>query len=189
MIVVPLGMAFQFVLYERLKALQGTIPEKKSNTAFIIVMVIVGVLVALAVIGIFAAVILASLGVAREKGADFKRESDVKMISLGLELYADGSSPNEYPASLDQLVPQDLPTLPTDPTTHAPYDYQVSADAQSYQVCATLKDASTTIPAAELTDGTTFVNGHYCMSGSLSSMPATSTDSVHANSATLNPGP
>jgi type II secretory pathway pseudopilin PulG len=166
LIYIPLGLAFQFVLYENLRSLQGT-PQTKKSVASVIFMVIVGLLFAVALIGIIASVALASLSTAKEKGRDARRISDTKELQLALELYSDEH--NVYPVSLDQLVPEgDIENVPVDPTTAVPYQYQVGANDLSYQLCATLEENAATSTFGDLATGGTFTNGEYCMSDSLS---------------------
>jgi len=50
---------------------------------------LIELLVVIAVIGILAAVILASLNSARDKARDARRKSDLRQISIALELYKD----------------------------------------------------------------------------------------------------
>ena len=58
---------------------------------------LIELLVVVAIIGILATVVLASLGSAREKARDARRKSDIKMIQTQLEIYHIEN--NEYPAN------------------------------------------------------------------------------------------
>ena len=62
------------------------------------------------------------------------RTADLAIIQADLELYK--ADTGKYPASLDQLSPKYLATVPVDSATQAPYQYQVGQNAGSYQLCA-----------------------------------------------------
>jgi prepilin-type N-terminal cleavage/methylation domain-containing protein len=59
---------------------------------------LVEILVVIAIIGILASIIMASLSTARAKGRDAKRLSDIKQIQLALELFYDACG--NYPANI-----------------------------------------------------------------------------------------
>lgn len=107
----------------------------KSSGAMLAIIAVVA-LVVIAVIGVMASVVLASLNVAREKGRDAERVTDIKQIELGLEQYY--ASNNAYPESLDQLVPDDIAMVPQDPSGGA-YDYY-SCGPSVYHLGASLED-------------------------------------------------
>lgn len=157
----PLAYIFNFMLYEHLKAIRGSVVVKEGYrwVAVLAVVFVIG----LFVVGILASVVLTSIGYARIKGRDIARESEVKMIALGAELY--GNQNSVYPSSVDQMAPQYLPSVPVDPLTNAPYDYQVGDNGSSYQVCATLEDASSTV--ISIGANTNITDGKYCMTGTL----------------------
>jgi len=76
---------------------------------------LVEILVVIAIIGILASVVLASMGGARSKGRDTKRISDVKQLQLALQLYYDANV-NKYPAALTSLTTSGfISSIPTDP--------------------------------------------------------------------------
>jgi prepilin-type N-terminal cleavage/methylation domain-containing protein len=88
---------------------------------------LIELLVVVAIIGILASVILASLNSARAKGRDVKRISEVKQIQKALEFYYDkyGVYPNSgwiascqagWNSSLGVSLSEFLPTMPVDPT-------------------------------------------------------------------------
>ncbi len=168
LIYIPLLFAFQFVLYEHLKALEGKpiVSSKKGRWAIFIV----GIFVGIAIIGILVSIVLASLSVAREKGRDATRISDVAAIQTGIESYATAN--DAYPATLDNLVPQDLPALPLDPSTQAPYQYQLEAGGQSYEICAMLEEATSTLSDLNPDPQAITLNGEYCLTGSASDSAA-----------------
>jgi len=94
---------------------------------------LIELLVVIAIIGVLASVVLASLNTARAKARNTRRISDLRQISLALELYYDTN--NGYPSSggtwrsqcvawgtyaasdvIPGLVPTYMPTFPADPS-------------------------------------------------------------------------
>ena len=69
---------------------------------------------------------------------DQQRKNDVFLLNSALKSYF--LTNEKTPQSLDELVPIDLPELPTDPTTDEDYNYTPSQDQKSWQVTATLSD-------------------------------------------------
>jgi hypothetical protein len=76
------------------------------------------------------------LGSARERARDALREANIRQIQIGLEIYY--FEHGSYPFSLNELYPQYLSTIPVDPKTNIPYQYQRQGDSD-YQVCAQLE--------------------------------------------------
>lgn len=81
------------------------------------------VLVVVAIIGILASIVIASFSGSRERARDAARISDLQQLSLNMALYRDANG--GYPASLNDLVPDFISVLPTDPLGAA-YTYQTS---------------------------------------------------------------
>lgn len=81
-------------------------------------------LVVIAIIGLLSSIVLSSLNIARKKGLDARRESDMRTLELAVELYYDtnGTYPIDAttqlgdwpPAFKAQLAPY-LPNPPIDP--------------------------------------------------------------------------
>ena len=111
---------------------------KKAKAGF----TLIELLVVIAIIGILASVVLASLNSARLKSRDARRVADIKQIQLALELYFDENigSGQGYPAVLADLVPAQIPTLPSDPLS-AVYTYE-RCSTTLYHVGAALEDAN-----------------------------------------------
>jgi prepilin-type N-terminal cleavage/methylation domain-containing protein len=114
---------------------------------------LIELLVVVAIIGMLAGVVLASLNTARSKGRDARRISDIKSIQSALELSYDAASPDEYPDATSSLTPTHIPSVPVDPETNAVYSYDnlTSAGAAcatatgscgSYVLGATLEDTT-----------------------------------------------
>lgn len=86
-------------------------------------------LVIIAIVGLFSAIVTASTSAARQKARDEARLGDLRSIQLGLALYHDVN--RGYPAgnditALNVLVTQKyLPSIPTDPFG-TPYEYMLT---------------------------------------------------------------
>lgn len=94
---------------------------------------LIEILIVVAIIGILASVILASVTSSRARARDTKRISDIRQIRTALELYfgANGRYPKSAElaadctdsATLRCLAPKHIPTVPKDPFTDSPYNY------------------------------------------------------------------
>ncbi|MBU1159826.1 type II secretion system GspH family protein [Patescibacteria group bacterium] len=101
-------------------------------------------MVVIAIIGILASVVLASLNTARKKSRDARRIADLKQIQLALELYFDAASAGEtsYPDTVAAAAAAGfIPTEPKDPATGASYAYD-NLDASTGGACV-IADAGT----------------------------------------------
>lgn len=114
---------------------------KSSNSGF----TLIELLVAISIIGILAAVGMASLGQIQRSGRNAQRESDLRMIQSALQQYY--ADKNQYPNSTPtnelnrELVSGTsgrkvyLNDLPKDPTTSVDYFYTAAIDAASFAAC------------------------------------------------------
>jgi type II secretory pathway pseudopilin PulG len=105
-------------------------------------------LVVIAIIGILASVVLASLNSARRKSRDARRVADIKQIQLAQEMYFDTNS--EYAGALTNLAPTFIASVPTDPllsgTCRPNYCYatwgSVAADPTTYHLGSQLEEST-----------------------------------------------
>jgi hypothetical protein len=67
---------------------------------------------------------------------------------------------SQLPSSVNELR-GGARTSPTDPITHAPYEYQAGAGS-SYQLCAVFARASQGDPATSASDAWNHTAGHFC---------------------------
>lgn len=136
----PLTMTYGFLVYSNLKALKGEIvfaPTGGQKAKFIVV----GIIGLLLIPAILFSTVFLSPGSAREKARDARRQADISQIRVGLEIYY--SEHNNYPFSLNELSPEYLPSLPVDPSTNQPYQYQLQQGGTDYKVCAQLESTKT----------------------------------------------
>jgi type II secretion system protein G len=104
---------------------------------------LIELLVVIAIIGLLSAVVLASLNSARTKARDARRISDIKQLTLALDLYYDTN--NSYPTAVSTttlVTPGYIAAVPTDPSTNAAYLYAglgSGATCTSYHLGTTLE--------------------------------------------------
>lgn len=168
-LLLPTLFAFQFVMYEHLKALHGA-PSKRSVGA-IIALILAILFVIIMFVGFFASVVFSALNSARAKSHDAQRRADISVIMLGLENYA--VSHNMYPQTLTALETQDnMPSVPVDPVTKTPYVYQPDSTGESYKICTILDDAKS-VSASQIKQDESITNSMDCRSSSLTNTAAT----------------
>lgn len=110
-------------------------------------------LIAIAVIGILASVVLVSLGNAREAARNSVRSSDANQIALAVEAYTSdhgyppGDDGVEYtngrPDWIPDLVPAYIAALPSDPIDEGEHKYHYVRHGVSYEVIAFMESHGT----------------------------------------------
>lgn len=101
-----------------------------------ITLVILGTLLPLiAVVGILAAVVLASLGSAREKGQEARSGANLKILQLDLELYAVDHN-NSYPAELSDMSTDPQVSSSMTNLSLADFSYSQLQNGKSYRLCS-----------------------------------------------------
>jgi len=110
---------------------------------------LIELLVVIAIIGILAAIVLVSLSGARSKARDAVRQSDIRQISLAMEMYYDSHNgayltSGNIPDSIEDFlnpVPKDPSSTPSNPI---PYGWVNNVDNPTkYCVYATLENKGT----------------------------------------------
>lgn len=107
---------------------------KKDKRGFTLIEVII-VVVFLAMLAV---IVLLTLNPVKQmnKSRDARRKADLQKLKNPLEDYYNDRKC--YPSSLNQLVPDYIGVVPTDPATKEPYTYSVT-DCNKYRVYARLE--------------------------------------------------
>lgn len=115
---------------------------------------LIELLVVIAIIGILATVILVSLNSARSKSRDARRVSDLRQVSLALEMYASenatyppaascGTTSASFNTMAGTLVTAGfLPSVPADPAASATLYYAYAGSTSDYVLKATLENTN-----------------------------------------------
>lgn len=102
---------------------------------------LIELLVVIAILGILAVTVIASLNTARKTARDSRRESDMRNLMSGMELYKSNNN-DTPPAALADLAPDYIAEIPTDPRAadFTGYDgnYYYNVNGDSYYICAQL---------------------------------------------------
>ena len=84
---------------------------------------LIELLVVIAIIGILASIVLVSLGGARQKARDARRQSDIRQISLAMEMYYDDDQAYATSATMPSNIGDYLNPVPTDPQGGSNYTW------------------------------------------------------------------
>lgn len=182
-LVAPLVLTYQFILYEHLKRVKGevTIGKKTWLVAVIIwgLVASIGgsVLIVTSLVKSFQDVApfpydgsslfseldsqtdnssdLSGPGFLEPlvKSRDIRREVDIASIKLGLSLYA-AEHQSQYPTTLEELVPNDLRKIPSDPKTQESYEYRLLLGGKDYELCANFEEKGRECSSSVLDQGT-----------------------------------
>jgi len=76
---------------------------------------LIELLVVIAIIGILASIVLVSLGGARTKARDARRQSDIRQIQLAMEMYYDSGQAYYTLATMPTAIGTYMATVPLDP--------------------------------------------------------------------------
>lgn len=97
----------------------------KKNKGF----TLIELLVVIAIIGILSSIVLVSLGGARAKARDARRESDIRQISIAMEMLYDDGEAYTTTASMPTAIGSYLDPVPTSPSgsTYVWYDNTAAA--------------------------------------------------------------
>ncbi len=99
---------------------------------------LIELLIVIAIIGILASFIVASMSESRAQARDAERMNDVKQLQVALELYYNRNG--AYPTTLSDLAPQFIDRIPTDPRSGENYTYQTENSERDYALEATSDD-------------------------------------------------
>lgn len=88
---------------------------------------LIELLVVVAIIGLLASIVIASLNSARQKGRDARRIADVRDIQTAMEMYNDSN--NGYPGATSSLAPTYISLVPVDPVNSGVYQYKYAPTA------------------------------------------------------------
>ncbi|MEI7777687.1 MAG: type II secretion system protein [bacterium] len=105
---------------------------------------LIEILVVVSIMGILLSIVMENIGSAQARSRDHKRISDIKSLQLALEQYYDGNNAFPTAGNLSVLAPAYVPSIQTDPSTKAPYDYSTGLNNNSFCLGAQLEITSTT---------------------------------------------
>ncbi len=144
-------VSYLYALYQGARATKNPAelaPKKSTKVGFLVTGFVGWAIIALAfvfmVVAVFGTFDNFGLGSSRARARDATRKSDIAQIRTGLVLYYDDFQ--TYPNTLQQLAPDYLSTIPTDPSSGSSYFYLASTDDVSdrnkwtnFTVCAYLE--------------------------------------------------
>ena len=142
-VLAPLNIIYVFLIYLSLKNIKGDFeftPSKGQKVKYILL----GIFGVLVVPAILVAIVLVSLNPLKQisKARDVQRRASLDYLYQALEFYYIENG--KYPESLDQLVPEQISQLPTDPKTEEVYyAYELKESGQNYLLCVDFEKQET----------------------------------------------
>ena len=114
-------------------------PPSEGGVVVSLASKIASVVLILLLIAGFVVLILtaANLQTGTPQSRDAERKQELVDIKLGAALYQDANG--AFPSSVEALVPEFLPEVPTDPISGEPYQYTLFGEGVDYEVCAILE--------------------------------------------------
>jgi len=97
-----------------------------SNTAIVVIAIVVGVLLLTAIVGILAAIAVPNFLTAKQRAMQKRTMADIRMIATAAEAYA--SDNNVYPESLAVLAPKYIKTVPARDAWGHQFEYECLTD-------------------------------------------------------------
>jgi type II secretory pathway pseudopilin PulG len=97
-----------------------------SNVALIVIGVAVGGLMLVAVVGILAAIAIPNFITAKQRASQHRTMADIRSIAIAAETFATDN--NEYPKSLDLVVPKYMKVIPRADAWGHSFEYECVAD-------------------------------------------------------------
>ena len=111
---------------------------------------LVELLVVITIIAILSVVAYTAVGGQTAKARNSKRQQDLSAIQSSLEIYFIENNSN-YPGNLSELVPNQMPKMPTDPSsteaTTYNYGYAPNGTLNKYHIAATIENEDGTYEA------------------------------------------
>lgn len=110
-----------------------TLSERSKSNGF----TLIELLVVIAIISILIALGSTSYQRAVRLSRDSKRKTDLEQIRQALETYR--SENGVYPDTKEELEPDYIMTLPSDPTATNSYFYEIGGTSTTYTLCSALE--------------------------------------------------
>lgn len=136
----PLVIIYGFLIYSNLKLIKGDfsfLPSVKQKATFVII-AIIGILI---IPILFLSIFFSSLGSAREKAKDAQRQSDIRQISLAMEMFYDYEN-DTYLSSetMPQVIGDYLDPAPKDPLGSSYFWIDNTVNNEYFCIYAELSD-------------------------------------------------